>query len=87
MWAHWPIVLTVMILKKKKNVELDLELVIFFNFIRVLGAGNPQPISGPCSIEIMYPQAWRIAIPAPLMRLDYDKLLSVFGQTLRPSMH
>ena len=27
-------------------------------------------ISGPCSIEIMYPCEWRIAIPASLMRVE-----------------
>ena len=26
-----------------------------------------KPISGPCSIEIMYPREWRIAIPASLV--------------------
>ena len=27
-------------------------------------------ISRPCSIEIMYPREWRIAIPASLMQVD-----------------
>ena len=32
---------------------------------------NPfQPISGPCSIEIIYPREWQIAIPASLMRVE-----------------
>ena len=30
-----------------------------------------KSVSGPCSIEIMYPCEWRIAIPASLMRVDY----------------
>ena len=33
-------------------------------------AHSLQLISGPCSIEIMYPCKWRIAIPASLMRVD-----------------
>jgi len=31
---------------------------------------HPQPSSGPCSIEVIYPCKWRIAIPASLMRVD-----------------
>ena len=30
-----------------------------------------QPTSRPCSIEIMYPREWRIAIPASLMRVEH----------------
>ena len=33
-------------------------------------AHSLQLISGPCSIEIIYPCEWRIAIPASLMRVD-----------------
>ena len=29
-----------------------------------------KSVSGPCSIEKVYPLEWRIAIPAPLMRVD-----------------
>ena len=29
-----------------------------------------KSVSGPCSIEIMYPREWRIAIPASLMRVE-----------------
>ena len=29
-----------------------------------------KPISGPCSIEIMYPLEWRIVIPASFMRVE-----------------
>ena len=29
-----------------------------------------QPIPRPCSIEILYPREWQIAIPATLMRVD-----------------
>ena len=29
-----------------------------------------QPLSGPCSIEIMYSREWRVAIPASLMWVD-----------------
>ena len=29
-----------------------------------------QLISGPCSIEKVYPREWRIAIPASLLRVD-----------------
>ena len=29
-----------------------------------------EPISGPCSIEIIDPREWRIAIPASLMRVE-----------------
>ena len=41
----------------------------------ILGPRDPvdnpfQPIPRPCSIEIMYPREWRIAIPASLMRVD-----------------
>ena len=34
-----------------------------------------KPGPGPCSIEIMYPREWRIAIPASLMRVDDTEIL------------
>ena len=50
-------------------------LNVLDTFFLILGprdpVGNPfQPISRPCSIEIMYPREWRIAIPASLMRVE-----------------
>ena len=36
-----------------------------------------KPISGPCSIEIMYPCEWRIAIPASLMRVENLCILQI----------
>ena len=44
------------------------ELMIFEDFLTVATAiPSLQPISRPCSIEIMYPREWRIAIRASLM--------------------
>ena len=37
-------------------------------------AAHPlQPISGPCSMEILDPREWRIAIPASLMRVEQQR--------------
>ena len=83
--------------------EPILELLTFGQnpFLNVLGTfflilgprdpvGNPsQPISRPCSIEIMYPCEWRIAIPASLMRVEkahvgvfFNRFSDVFDETL-----
>ena len=43
-----------------------------------------KSVSGPCSIEIIYPREWRIAIPASLMRVDKRQLLSIFYDFLLP---
>ena len=34
------------------------------------GSAPLQPIFRPCSIDIMYPREWPIAIPSSLMRVD-----------------
>ena len=47
---------------------------------------NAHPLklmSGPCSIEIMYPCEWQIAIPASLMRVDHSDLHESMGHALR----
>ena len=41
-----------------------------------------KSISGPSSIEMMYPREWRIAIPASLMRVD-ESYVSVSYTHLR----
>ena len=44
------------------------------NLIHFVGGATTahplQPISRPCSIEIMYPREWQIAIPASLFRVE-----------------
>ena len=50
-------------------------LNVLDTFFLILGprSHNAHPlnlISGPCSIEMMYPREWRISIPASLMRVD-----------------
>ena len=48
-------------------------------FVSVFSDVHPiQPISGACSIEIMYPGEWRVAIPASLMRVDNAASRPVF---------
>ena len=50
-----------------------------------------KSVSGPCSIEKVYPREWRIAIPASLMRvekqffIDFYYLFGIFSKCLAPS--
>ena len=57
-----------------------------YNFlfgVRPMDAQPLQPISGPCSIEIMYPREWRIAMPASLMQVEYAVAFSVnYGRSI-----
>ena len=45
-------------------------MVLCFFCVSTHRVHSLKSVSGPCSVEIMYPCEWRIAIPASLMRVD-----------------
>ena len=51
------------------EAALAADLITASISLHVPAPGNP--LSGPCSIKIMYPCEWRIAIPTSLMRVDF----------------
>ena len=59
---------------------------LFYDFETWFTGAHPlQLISGPCSIEIMYPCEWRIAIPASLMQVE-ETLMELSVEQLSKAM-
>ena len=53
------------------NTKYIFDMVLCFFCVGTHQFHSLKSISGPRSIEKVYPREWRIAIPAALMRVDY----------------
>ena len=58
----------------RKNVVLY--VFVFFD-VSTHRVHSLKSVSGPCSIEKVYPREWQIAIPASLMRVDMTHIVFV----------